>query len=303
MKPSIGSFRTATWTPIGSSCWKFLCFISWIMFAMMTGPLKIPVILYMLAGLFPVTLAASDQSPFPDIPFRLFSEFVKNSFSSQISLATVLTVLFTLTNNTDLLNLHARQQHPRSDKEAAQHVSGWMKALARAVEEKLGEDTDRLFQHSEQKHRMSNSQTATAIGVKLDDLFKLLRLHPFDEHGQPLRKLKPISSKNIEPIHIICPQSMQCVTQNCNGRSLFQETRDRDVPHVTLIKGTKIYDGTHVLSGRCPECDTRYYADHESSWATPEKNSRVRLYLPTANYFLLRLARTHVLIVYFLEQL
>jgi hypothetical protein len=145
-----------------------------------------------------------------------------------------------------------------------------MKTLACTLEEKLGKDTDNLFQHSEQKHHLSNLQVTTAIGIKLDGLSKVLGLHPFDQHGQPLSKLKPISEKNIEPVHLICPQSMQCVTQHCNSCSLVQETRDHDVPH--------------VLSGQCPECDIRYYADHENSQATPEMNSRVRLYLESAKY-------------------
>ena len=31
---------------------------------------------------------------------------------------------------------------------------------------------------------------------------------------------------------------------------------------VTLIKGTNIHDHSYVLIGQCPDCDTRYHADH-----------------------------------------
>jgi len=55
-------------------------------------------------------------------------------------LTTVLVVLFTLTNNSDVLNLHAHQQHPLPD-ESLQMFSGWLKALARALDGKLGQDT------------------------------------------------------------------------------------------------------------------------------------------------------------------
>jgi hypothetical protein len=67
-------------------------------------------ILYLLEFV-PTALAASlEQSSFPDIPFQMFPTFVENNFSKKISLATVLTVIFTSTNNPDLLNLHAHQQ-------------------------------------------------------------------------------------------------------------------------------------------------------------------------------------------------
>ena len=51
---------------------------------------------------------------FPDITFKVFSDFISNNFSSKISLATVLTVLFTLTINPDLFNLHCHQQNPQN---------------------------------------------------------------------------------------------------------------------------------------------------------------------------------------------
>jgi hypothetical protein len=55
----------------------------------------------------PVVAAAPDPHPLSGITFRAFSEFVEQNFSSRISLASVLVVLFTMTNNPDLLNLHA----------------------------------------------------------------------------------------------------------------------------------------------------------------------------------------------------
>src|SRR5271168_924174 len=63
--------------------------------------------------------AQSIESPFPDIPFKLFSSFVKENFSSKITLSQVLLVLFTITDNTDLLNLHARQQNPEYPDESS----------------------------------------------------------------------------------------------------------------------------------------------------------------------------------------
>jgi hypothetical protein len=195
----------------------------------------------------------------------------------------VLVVLFTTTSNPDLLNLHSRQQNPLAE-EVGHKISGWMKALARALEERLGKDVDRLFQKSEQKSTLNNNQVHNAIGTKLDGLSKLLGLYPYNAHGQRQRMLKPVSEKEIEPVYVICPASMECQTLSCKNRSLHLDTRDRDVPRVTLIKGTKIYDKIHVLSGKCPICQTRYYADHESSPQYEVQGGKSKLYLNSATY-------------------
>jgi hypothetical protein len=50
---------------------------------------------------------------------------------------------------------------------------------------------------------------------------------------------------------------------------------------VTLVKGSKIYDNVHVLSGKCTYCKTKYYADHESSDAN---GTQMRFYLNSAKY-------------------
>jgi len=60
----------------------------------------------------PGVAANQDQQPFPNITFKMLNDFVLQNFSSQVSLATVLMVLFSLTENTDLLNLHSRQKIP-----------------------------------------------------------------------------------------------------------------------------------------------------------------------------------------------
>ena len=105
-----------------------------------------------------------------------------------------------------------------------------MKALGRALEENLGKDTDRLFQKSEQKQMLNVNQVQNAIGIKLDSLSNILKLYPHDAHGQPKQMLKPVSEKDIEPVHVICPASMQCQTVSCNQRSIHLDTRDHDVP-------------------------------------------------------------------------
>jgi len=67
----------------------------------------------------------------------------------------------------------------------------------------------------------------------------------------------------------------------------YNPLNDVDISSATLIKGTKIYEEVHVLSGRCPQCKTIYYADHETS-APIDKNSGddngTKVYLNNAKY-------------------
>jgi len=233
-------------------------------------------------GFLPVASATSDHDSFPDIPFRLFSSFIQEQFSSEISLTTVLTILFTLTNNPDLLNLHARQQHPKAMGETAQKTSGWIKSLARALEDHLADSTDKLFQSGDNKSQLNHDQVISHIGVKLDGFAKILKLNPYSKHGRFRGKLKPISEQNIKPVHIVCPESSECETFECHSHAILKSTRERDTPKVTLIKGTKIYDNVPVLSGQCPTCMTGYHADHERF--RNADGTWTKLYLNSAKY-------------------
>ena len=67
-------------------------------------------VLWILACL-PMVSAEPEFDNFPDVTFKVFSDFVQQQFAEDVSLATVLIVLFSLTSNPDLLGLHSRQQH------------------------------------------------------------------------------------------------------------------------------------------------------------------------------------------------
>lgn len=192
-------------------------------------------------------------------------------------------MLFTLTSNPDLLNLHACQQHPQNADERHHVVTGWMNALSQAMQEHLKDDSKRLFSHHERQLYKTKDQTTNAIGIKLDALSKLLGLNSF-QNGKFQQKLKPIDDSGIQPIYIICPSAMECETETCLGHSLHQNTRDRDIPRVTLIKGQKFFKNTHVLSGKCSSCDTIYYADHESPLQSPGSKHRNKFYLNSAKF-------------------
>ena len=161
---------------------QILYSVFWIVFRTSQNFLAFPWSFVLLVGLLPVVSAAPNDDLFSGITFRAFSKFVEQHFSSRISLTTVLVVLFTMTNNSDLLNLHARQQHPLSD-ERLQIISGWLKALARALDGKLGQDTDQLFPTTDNLSNLDNDQRNFAIATKLDVLYKLLDLSPYDDEG------------------------------------------------------------------------------------------------------------------------
>jgi hypothetical protein len=233
-------------------------------------------------NILPTVAARPEESPFPDIPFQAFSQFIQNNFSSKISLSTALVILFTITDNPDLLNLHSRQQNPKYTGEKYVAVSSWMKCLAREFDNKLCKQHVKLLKKldnvTETDTRLNN------IGIKLDALAKLLDLNPYDNNCQFQQKLKPISHQSIQPIHIICPDSYECETLTCKPWSLLQITKIRDIPSVTLIKGFQYYANVPVLTGKCPSCQTIYHADHERTPVAGEQGHFDKLYLNSAKH-------------------
>jgi hypothetical protein len=206
--------------------------------------------------------AAGTENSFPNISFSAFNQIIESTFGSKVSLATVLILLFTLTENVELLNLHFRQQHPEYQGENKTKTTGWMIALAKALTRKLRDEKNSLY-HGEEGENLSPADESKLIANKLNNLAVNLKLTPYDDQGAYVGKLLPISLKAIQPIHIICPASIVCGTATCRPRSLVQATRQCDIPLVMLIKGHSIYKNVSVLTGKCPDCDTLYSADHE----------------------------------------
>jgi hypothetical protein len=239
---------------------------------------------YILAFLsaLPVSAAMASQQPFPNITFAAFNAFVVGNFNPDVSLATVLLVLFTMTENSDLLNLHARHKNPQCMGEEKRVSSGWIKALARGLDDRLKANTNQLFKNNELPINFTQDNLVQVLITKLDELMDVLELNPFSKSGRLKKELKTISHNEIAAVHVICPISMQCEDVNCDPRALQQSTRYRDIPKVTLIKGTTVYKDVAVLSGKCPKCDTIYYADHES--LDRNTDNQQKLYLNSAKY-------------------
>src|ERR1700683_3742959 len=93
--------------------------------------------------------------------------------------------------------------------------------------------------------------------------------------------------KRLSLLYVISPTSMQCQTQSCKGQSFHINTRDHDILRATLIKGSKIYEEVHLLSGKCPQCKKIYYADHETSAPIDtdgDDDGGTKVYLNNAKY-------------------
>ncbi len=228
-------------------------------------------------------VAMSDKQPFPDITFKVFSDFVIQDFSSWISLATILLVLFSLTENPDLLNLHGHQKNPQVQGERNETSSGWIKTLARALEDRLGNDARTLLKHKEIPQDLGDNALIIPIAIKLDGMAGILKLEPvFTKSGKVKHRLTTISHRKIAAVHVIHPASIECEDINCQPLALHQNTRLQDIHKVTLIKGTTVHKQVYVLTGKCGNCDANYHADHEGLNQTSVR--RNRLYLNSAKY-------------------
>lgn len=141
--------------------------------------------LVILAVLLPGVLASPSATtmPFPNIKFHDFSKFVQQNFGPDISLATVLTILFSLVENPDLLNLHARQQIAVKPGEQGRIVTTWLSAFVTTlIEIRLPNTYTELFTEHE-SWPITLPKKVSVIGIKLDKLIKLLKFFPFKTSG------------------------------------------------------------------------------------------------------------------------
>ena len=116
-----------------------------------------------------MAFAMSSEMPFPDLSFKDFSKFVNNNFGSQVSLTTVLLVLFTMTENPDLLNLHAREKNPQQIGERKNSSSGWIRAMARNLIDRLEVKANSLFTESEHPETLGDD-LISPLTAKLDKI-------------------------------------------------------------------------------------------------------------------------------------
>ena len=227
-----------------------------------------------------VTAAPIQEQSFPNIAFKVFNDFVTANLSSKVSLATTLMILFTITENSELLSLHGHQQKRLFQEEHSTQTTGWIKALAKGVKSCLPGDARKIFKKNNRPD--SDDDLINSLALMLDELARALKLTPFGDDEEFTGKLQPVSHESVQPVHVICPDAVVCLSAQCKPRSLLQSTKDRDIPRVTLIKQNKICHDVQVLTGRCPECNTSYSADHECFAVNNDQWKKV--YLTSAQY-------------------
>ncbi|KAF8979594.1 hypothetical protein BDQ17DRAFT_1394509 [Cyathus striatus] len=152
------------------------------------------------------------------------NEFILSNFGSNIRLSATL-----------LIFLHARQQNAKLKGEKNVDATAWIRLLARAIQEKIGKDSDDLFEDDE----------ITEYTTEKDKMARLLNLYPFNKERKVFKgQLKPVSHASIDP---------------CETLSY--------IPTATLIKGSKISEYAYVVSGHeCAHDETqRYYKVHLNS--------------------------------------
>ncbi|KIJ93262.1 hypothetical protein K443DRAFT_65610, partial [Laccaria amethystina LaAM-08-1] len=135
--------------------------------------------LVIIIAFMPFVSASPTTQLFPDILFRDFSAFVELTFGFKISLATVLLLLFTMTENPELLNLHAHQQNPI---EGENKTGFWLDStLVLCCYALVKNDIKTVFCHGEYNSKQIHQ--VTKLSTKLDAFAKLLNLTPYDHWG------------------------------------------------------------------------------------------------------------------------
>ncbi len=114
-------------------------------------------------------------------------------------LSTIFLIFFSLIENSNLLNLHARQKIKVLSDERNTKATGWMKCLSRTLYKQMSDQDkgveEMLFTSSELLQFTDEEKRITPLTVKLDELAIALNLIPHKK--APKTKLLPISQKEI----------------------------------------------------------------------------------------------------------
>ena len=137
-----------------------------------------------LLSAIPLVQAAPSESSFPDVKFEISAKTIKTIFHSDISLATILVLVFTMIENSDFINLNAHRQSSIHANEGLAKVSPWLTTLARILKVELGSDRfNTLFTPTEQTSQLNELSELKLISKKLDHLIKALNLYSKFSHS------------------------------------------------------------------------------------------------------------------------
>src|SRR5271170_206741 len=92
-------------------------------------------------------------------------------------------MLFTMTENPDLLSPHARQQYSLVKGENISSMNSWIKSLSWAVYGRLNSDASMLLHESDQHEGNSENYIIDSIAIKLAKLAQHLDLIKYNKKG------------------------------------------------------------------------------------------------------------------------
>jgi hypothetical protein len=126
----------------------------------------------------PHVMASPQSGPFPSVAFKDFSDFILGHFVPEISLPTVIMLLLSMTNNTELLSLHFKQDRRGG-------TTSWIRCLSQAIKEQLGDKvTKTLFSESELsifETTTTRDPDITSLAAKLSEFSQALELYPYNQ--------------------------------------------------------------------------------------------------------------------------
>jgi hypothetical protein len=91
--------------------------------------------------------------------------------------------------------------------------------LLQALQMRLEDEADFLL-----KEEVDSSSMTNVLATKLDSLSKILKLDPYNRLEAFERKHKPIDENDIAPVHIVCPMTMECETDQCQSCAIHRYT-------------------------------------------------------------------------------
>ena len=92
-----------------SICFPLLYYVLKIVIDMVLCLMRMPLTVMVLLAIInmPTSSALPEQNPFPNITFKVFSNFIEQTFGPTASLSTALLLVFSILENPELLSLHA----------------------------------------------------------------------------------------------------------------------------------------------------------------------------------------------------
>lgn len=207
---------------------------------------------------------------FPDIPFADFNDLIQEHFSSNVSLSVVLVFLFSVLRNPALLSLHFRRKFSLSPNDQPRQLSNWGTAMAEI-----------MLQHLPATNVLpsSCSDKPVALVKAMEALVELAQLEQYTQTGG---SIPSIDESSIEPCTFLTPTRTSCRVGRCAGVALKLQGRERDIPNITLIRGTQVSHKAYVIAGTCLNCKSIYYTDHSTHSNT--ENVTERYYTSTAPF-------------------